>query len=89
MNPKQPNFRPVVVKNWTDGQEIRVIADVHTDRPIGKLVNIIQQAGSVHFQFSLRPEQAVKLAQVLLDAANALDDMGDPYAEDTAAEVQQ
>lgn len=43
------------------------------NKEIGPLVNLIQDAGSMRFQFSMKPEQAREMSAALIAHADALE----------------
>lgn len=43
------------------------------NKEVGPLVNLIQDAGSMRFQFSMTPEQAREMAEALIAHADALE----------------
>lgn len=62
--------QPTVIKQFTETQSLE-IKSTHYDT--GPLVNLIQKAESVIFQFSMRPDQARAMAAALIEHADALE----------------
>jgi len=65
----------VQIPNFTNMDFVTVIATVHSEPTIGKLVSINQKAGSMHFHHSMTPQQARDMATALTNAANQLEMM--------------
>lgn len=64
-------MKKIIVKQFTEADSVEVEGVNHPS--CGKLVNIIQRAGSMHFQFSMTPDQARQLGDALFQHADALE----------------
>lgn len=58
---------------FTKRDQIEIESSVH--KTCGPLVNMIQWAGSMNFQFSMTPAQAREMAEALLQHADHLDEL--------------
>lgn len=61
------------ITNFTNSDEIEVSGEARTptQRNYGGLVTIYQNAGSMNFQHGMTVSQARRLAQLLIDCADA------------------
>ena len=59
------------INNFVGTFPIKISATRHPQ--IGNLVNINQDSGAMSFQHSMRPEQARKMAALLVDMANSFE----------------
>lgn len=70
---KKTNFTNIEIKDFSGTCELNVGAHVNQYPSCGKLVQLIQDGGSMRFQFSMKPEQAREMAAALFAAAEFLD----------------
>lgn len=57
-----------IIYQFTDADAVEISSDNHPS--CGELVNMIQRAGSMHFQFSMTPDQARQMASALIAHAD-------------------
>jgi len=63
----------VQIPNFTNSDFVTITTHIHPDPLIGKIVAVSQEAGSMHFQHSMTPQQARDMATALTNAANQLE----------------
>lgn len=59
------------IYQFTLAQSVEIVGTTHAE--IGPLVSIIQNAGSMRYQFSMTPAQAREMADALIAHADALE----------------
>jgi len=65
----------VQIPNFTNMDFVTVMTTIHNQPSIGKIVQIHQNSGSMHFLHSMTPQQARDMATALTNAANQLEMM--------------
>lgn len=64
-------MKPVIIYQFTESDALEVSS--HNHKTCGNLVTLIQYAGSMRFQFDMKPSQAREMAAALIAHADALE----------------
>lgn len=64
-------MEPTKIYQFTERDSVTINST--NNKEVGPLVNLIQDAGSMRFQFSMTPAQAREMAEALIAHADALE----------------
>jgi len=73
INNTKDKMENVLIPNFTNMDFVTVMTAIHSEPTIGKLVQVHQNLGSMHFLHSMTPQQARDMATALNNAANQLE----------------